>query len=90
MEKHVSQDAALLVVELDRVLIHPVLDAHALGTVLKAADDLPFEGVPVEAVAQEPHDVQARERLHPMPHQGGIDLGQVLGLAKARSVAYSL
>jgi hypothetical protein len=70
-----AQNAAGLVVHLDGIAAHPVLDADALGPVLEAGDDLPGE-VAVDLAAEEAHDVGALEVLDRVAHERRIDPGQ--------------
>ena len=67
-----AQDAAGLVVHLDGVATHPVLDAHALGTVLEARGDFAGE-VAVGLAAKEAHHVGALEVEHRVTGEARID-----------------
>src|SRR3972149_1897739 len=69
------QDAALLVVELDRIFADPVFDPNSLGPVLELADHLTLE-VAVEPAAEKAHHIRTGEAGDGVMDQARVDAAQ--------------
>ena len=85
-----AQDPTGRVVHLDRVAVHPMLDANAFGPVCEAGREFADE-VAVCLAAEEAHDVGTLEVQGGVADEGGVDGRQCLGgYVNRMSVAHSV
>ena len=76
-----AQDAALFVIELERIAVDKMFDAQTFLAVLEAAVEFPGKfayAVGRRLVAQEAEHIPAPKALDPVMHQSGIKLRQPL------------